>query len=223
MSILKFCKVPSEEVVENYNSAKYTGSKKNMKNPSSEDVEKFRNGIFLASSRTYGEKIIEPIIRNYLNLDKPESNDYDAIDKFKKRFEIKATKVLFKKKIKKNMSFLEKVIHENYNSPTNRLVSFKNCLNSNYFSNIQNVKRDHFDELIYIMMFEDCIKIFTLNVNDIYKGSVPNWSDKHGRYDELGKSGQFSITKNTIEWHLENTLKKTLSWSDVYELVKLKL
>ena len=68
------------------------------------------------------------------------------------------------------------------------------------------------------MLFEDCIKIFESNTEDI--SNIPSWSDKHGRYDALGKSGQFNITKANIEWHLENNLVATLTWGEIYEIAK---
>jgi hypothetical protein len=187
---------------------------------SKNEVMEFRNGIFLASSRTYGETIIEPIIRKLFGLNKPNSADCDSISKKGIRGEIKASKVLSSVKRKKNVSFIDRILLENNSSPINRLVSFKNRLNSEYLSNIQNVKRDHFDELIYVMLFEDCIKIFISDVNNINKKNLPNWCDKHGRYDKLGKSGQFGITKNNIEWHTKNNLKNTLSWEEAYEIAK---
>ena len=72
--------------------------------------------------------------------------------------------------------------------------------------------------LVYVLLFEDCIQIFESNKEDISK--IPNCCEKHGRYDALGKSGQFAITKNNIKWHLENNLVATLTWAQVYEITK---
>ena len=69
-----------------------------------------------------------------------------------------------------------------------------------------------------VMLFEGCIKIFESDKEDI--SNIPNWSDKHGRFDELGKSGQFAIKKNNIKWHLKNNLVSTLTWDEVYESAK---
>lgn len=181
-------------------------------------TEKFRDSVFLASSRTYGETIIEPIIREYLGLTKPNTNDYDAIDDNGIRFELKASKVLTSQKKKKNITFLDKILLEYDNSVINRIIPFEDCVDSKYLSNIQNVKRDHFDQLIYIMLFEDCIKIFISKKENI--NQIPNWCEKHGRYDALGKSGQFGITKGNIEWHIKNNLKATLTWDEVFEITK---
>jgi hypothetical protein len=116
------------------------------------------------------------------------------------------------------MSTVEKVIYENTNDVVNRLIPFKDCFSDDYSSNIQNVKRDHFDQLIYVMLFQDCIKIFISEKKNIC--NIPNWCNKHGRYDEHGKSGQFPINKNNIKWHLENNLVLTLTWNEVYKVAE---
>jgi hypothetical protein len=187
-------------------------------------VEKFRNGVFLASSRTYGEKFIEPIIRQYFNLRESTDNSYDAICPNNLKYEIKASKVLLVNSRKKTSSLFDTILLEGNNYIIDRLVPFNNRTTSNYGSNIQNVKRDHFDKLIYVLLFEDCIKVFITNSTDIVKSSghngFKNWSDKHGRYDMEGKSGQFNITKSNIEWHLKNNLIATLSWNDVCEIAE---
>ena len=182
-----------------------------------------RNGLFLAASRTYGEQYVEPFIRHKYNLVEPSSNDHDGISTDGVKFEIKASKVLrTTKNNKDNKSLLERVLFENSNLEINRLIPFSESTNADYGANIQNVKRDHFDILIYVLLFEDCAKIFFANKNIISSGIFPNWSDKHGRYDALGKSGQFNINKQTIEWHIEHCLKDTvnyLEFSDTYRVL----
>jgi len=181
-------------------------------------IENFRNGIFVASSRTYGEKIIEPIIRKILGLHESNTDENDAVNDNGEFLELKASKVLKATLKKKNLSLVERVLLENDNDELSRLIKFDDCLESKYLSNIQNVKRDHFSELIYVLLFEDCIKIFKSNRKSI--STIPNWCDKHGRYDAEGKSGQFGITKNNIQWHLDRNLTHTLTWNEVYEISK---
>ena len=115
------------------------------------------------------------------------------------------------------MEMWDEVVKE-YNNELNRLVKSDDCYDSKYLSNIQNVKRDHFSKLVYVMLFADCLKIFESDKEDISK--IPNWCPKHGRYDALGKSGQFAIKKNNIKWHLENNLVASLTWDEVYEITK---
>ena len=180
------------------------------------NIKKFRDGMFLAPSRTYGETYMEPIIRNICKLSESTTSENDAKNDNGGAEEIKCTKVLRTKP--KGKSLVERIILESENNVLSRLIPFSDCYNSKYDANIQNVKRDHFSILKYVLLFEDCIKIFEVRQEDISK--IPNWCPKHGRYDALGKSGQFAIKKNNIKWHLENNLVDTLTWAQVYEITK---
>ena len=101
------------------------------------------------------------------------------------------------------------------------MVSFDQHATEDYLANVQNVKRDHFDYLIYVLLFADCVKVFMAHTSSIRKGDFQSWSDKHGRYDELGKSGQFGITRSTIGWHIEHTLKETMDYEEVASIFEL--
>jgi len=185
-------------------------------------VEKLRDGLFLAASRTYGEQYIEPFIRKQYNLSEPGSNDFDAIDKTNNiKYEIKAAKVLRKVKKIKNQSILQRIVEYFERSMLSRKVAFKDRFTIDYDANIQNVKRDHFDYLIYALLFEDCVEVFEISKELIMY--IPHWSDKHGRYDELGKSGQFNITKRSISIHEERYKKDIFTYEhlkQVYEVIK---
>ena len=180
------------------------------------EIETFRDGMFEAPSRTYGETYMEPIIRKFKGLSETSTGENDAENDNGEAEEIKCSKILLTKP--KGKSLVERIILESENNVLTRLIPFANCLTSTYDSNIQNVKRDHFSILKYVLLFEDCIKIFESDKEDISK--IPNWCPKHGRYDALGKSGQFAIKKNNIKWHLENNLVDTLTWDQVYEIAK---
>ena len=182
-------------------------------------VEQFRNGMFLASSRRCGETYMEPILRKFYGWIKSLTKDNDAINAVGKYIEIKCSKVLIE--LLKDPSLTESVILENDNFILKRLIKFADCYDIKYDANIQNIKKHKFDILIYVMLFEDCVKFFETNREDV--SNIPNWCPLHGRYDEPGKSGQFNITKNNIERHLENNLIDTLTWNEVYEIAKVLL
>lgn len=175
---------------------------------------KVRNGLFLAPSRTYGEKYVEPLIRERYNLTKADNNSYDAKDNCGNRYEIKACKVLEALGEIKNAPLIDQITFENDNLPINRLIEFSEAEEAQYYANVQNVKRDHFDYLIYVLLFKDCIKVFKVEKNKVNAEYIPGWSDKHGRYDVPGKSGQFAITKKNIKHHLDNFLIDTISYPE---------
>jgi hypothetical protein len=180
------------------------------------DVKQLRDGMFLAASRPMGETYMEPIVRKNRGLSESDTNENDGVNDKGKSEEIKCARVLSIKP--KTNSFLERIKSESKNSVLTRLISFDDRYTSKYDANIQNIKRDHFSVLKYVLLFKDCIIIFESAVDDIAK--IPNWSGKHGRYDEYGKSGQFSINKNNIKWHLENKLNISLTWEKVYEITE---
>ena len=180
------------------------------------DVKQLRNGMFLAASRTCGESYIEPIVRKNRGLSESDTDENDALNDNGEFEEIKCARVLSIKP--KTNSLLERIKSESENNVLTRLIPFDDCYMSKYDANIQNIKRDHFSVLKYVLLFEDCIKIFESAVDDIAK--IPSWSGGHGRYDEYGKSGQFPITKNNIKWHLKNNLIVSLTWEEVYEITE---
>lgn len=180
-----------------------------------------RDSLFRAASRTYGEQYIEPLIRRKYGFHKPAGNDHDAADSEGIRYEIKASKVMKKRhNLEGSKPLLERILFEEEEALTTRMVPFADATNASYDANIQNVKRDHFDTLIYVLLFSDCVKVFFAPTEDVIKGKFKGWSDKHGLYDQHGKSGQFSIRKTTIDWHLKRYLKDTLDYNELSEIYK---
>ena len=178
-------------------------------------AESIRNGLFLAPSRTYGEKYIEPFIRYKYGLNRAQNASYDAESRSGIKYEIKACKVMKSiRAIQEKNNFLsEQIAYQNNNLATNRIFPFSQAKQKDYDANVQNVKRDHFDYLIYVLLFADCIKVFEIKKELI--STIPGWSDKHGRYDALGKSGQFSINSKRIQYHISHYLKDTISYEEM--------
>jgi hypothetical protein len=189
-------------------------------------AERIRDGLLLAASRTYAEQYVEPFIREKYKLLAPTSGDHDAVSRSGTRYEIKASKVLrstgnrkpTRRDGLKSRSLVERILFEHENHEIGRVVPFSEHLTSDYLANIQNVKRSHFDYLLYVLLFKDCVKVFKAKTSVIKTGSFPSWSDKHGRYDKVGMSGQFPITKTNIQWHLENHLIGTMSYEEITEI-----
>lgn len=174
-----------------------------------------RDGLFLAASRTYGEQYIEPFICARYGFRKGDG-DQDAVDPQGKRYEAKACKVLHASVNRHGTrTLLERIKYEITNVTTNRMVPFAEAKTAKYDANVQNVKRDHFDVLIYVLLFKDFVKIFWADRESIRSGDFRGWSEKHGRYDAHGKSGQFAIKRNTVQWHLDNYLHETVTYEEM--------
>lgn len=180
------------------------------------EAEKIRDGIFLAASRTYGEQYIEPLVRYLYGLLPAENNAYDALDPSSgARYEIKAAKVLRQRTSANGLSVRKRIDLEVENTPLLRMVPYAERYEARYGANIQNVKRDHFDFLLYILLFSDRLSIFKLASVEINRENVPHWSDKHGRYDAFGKSGQFNINRDSIAEHEKKYRVNDLSYADL--------
>lgn len=182
----------------------------------SPEAQKLRDALFLAASRTYAEQYIEPFIRAQYKLDAAFEH-HDAIDpKTGERYEIKAAKVLTSRP-KAALKLLARILAEIKNTEFHRMVPYAERYNARYCANIQNVKRDHFDFLICVLLFSDKVVVFQIAVGKINGASVKGWSEKHGLYDQIGKSGQFNINKNSIVHHESNYAKDAFTYEQLLE------
>ena len=86
---------------------------------------KFRDGMFLAPSRRYGETYMEPIIRKILGLSESPTGENDAVDDNGEFGEIKCSKVSIE--LLKDPSLIKSVILENDNTILKRLIKFADC------------------------------------------------------------------------------------------------
>jgi hypothetical protein len=97
-----------------------------------DDPLSIRDGLFLASSRSYGEQYVEPFIRAKYNLIAAEDDSYDAADSNGVKYEIKSCKALLK--LKKKDTLLERVFFENNNIETKRMISFEEATTAQYLA-----------------------------------------------------------------------------------------
>jgi len=181
-------------------------------------TKKIRDGLFIAASRTYGEQYLEPFIRAKYRLS-PSIGHHDAIDLHTgQRYEIKAAKVLIKHTSDKNL--IKRIVGEIDMTALKRMICYADRYTADYRANIQNVKRDHFDYLIYVLLFCDRVVVFQVPTASINKESVKSWSDKHGLYDQFGKSGQFNINKLSIGHHESNYQRDIFTYEQLKNCYK---
>jgi len=96
------------------------------------------------------------------------------------------------------------------------MVIFPEWKNFSFDCNIQQVKKVEFDVLYYGLFFADCVKIFRIMSEQI--GSQIFYSDKQHK-GNVGE-GQFHINGDTFQIHLDNYLYQTLTYEELYELLK---
>jgi hypothetical protein len=183
------------------------------------DVNTFRDGIFSLRTRRFGS-VAECMIKRIKNLDKAKSLFHDLYDNTSNhKIEVKFSVVLKKSECTVNENTVLKCIEDAV--AENRAVKFADWSNEKFTCNIQQVKRTEFDVLYYGLFFADEIKMFKVMSGDVKtneEGGWMNYSDKQHK-GNLGE-GQFHITEKTLDRHLTTTLFNTISYEQLYELLK---
>ena len=108
-------------------------------------------------------------------------------------------------------------------NPSDRLGSLADIESGDIEVNVQNIKTQTFDILIYILIGIDGFDIYKIT-REIFEEKVKNgeftfWSAKHGSAEKKGKNGQFHINSKNINWHSQFKIDH-LDWVDVAEMAK---
>lgn len=148
-----------------------------------------------AHARELGH-LSENIVKGLLNAKRASTDEYDFVYR-KKRLEVKSSRA--------------------YNHRGNRsLCSFDNLdSDQTYDCNIQHVKRELFDILVYVIYCSDAVLIFRARVDQIDKKNIP-YSDRQQR--NHSGNGQFHINKGTYCRH-KKYLKQIMTYPQVYDLL----
>lgn len=160
------------------------------------NAEQLRNSIF--SLRTRRLDIIGHIILKRLGV--TDNKNFEVRLSTVQR---KATK-LYQENI---LDGLEQSLIEN------RIVNFNNYKDYDFDCNIQQLKLHEFDTLYYGLFFADCLQIFSISAEEIKTRSFVNYSNFQHKGNE--NEGQFHITNGNLSNHVNNFLKKTLTYSEL--------
>ena len=174
----------------------------------------FRDGIFALRTRRFGT-VAEIMIKVLYGLDESGSLAFDKRDtESNARVEVKFSTVM-----KENDDKIreDNVIDQcNKANLANRAMSSADVKTSNFDCNIQQIKRKEFDLLYYGLFFSDRIEIFKMSSDQIL--DCQGYSDKQHRGNE--GEGQFHINQDNIEYHRKNFLVHTLSYEELYKILK---
>lgn len=160
--------------------------------------------------RPFGEKFGEWLISKIEpSLQERQDTSHDAILNDKK-CEIKISRALLKSSSK--LSFTEKLLSDNLRKfvKSNSLDTF-DC-------NIQQVKPNCFDVIIYGVFFDDIIYLFKTDSDTIKNDKKIGYIDKQHR-GNVGE-GQFHIKRNNLQYHIDNFLYKKLKWDELMNIIQ---
>ena len=178
-----------------------------------ENVKRFKEGIFSLNTRRFG-KVAELMIQKLYGLEDPNSNAYDLLTNNNQRVEVKFSKVLKKCPSKIDAKNAMKQILAS--TLERRFLSFEKAKTSNFNCNIQQVKPIEFDWLYYGCFFEDKILICKIHSKELI-GNAEIFYSEHQHRGNVGE-GQFHITDNNIETHLNKYFVTWLTYEDLYQM-----
>lgn len=180
-----------------------------------EEIEKFRDGIFAMNTRRFG-KVAELMIQKIYGLNDSDNLAYDLKAIKGEKIEVKFSTILKKcDETITNENLIDCVISSKLDD---RMLTFEDAKKFKFDSNIQQVKRKEFDLLYYGGFFVDKIMICKMRSSRIAADKRIFYSDKQHR-GNVGE-GQFHITHRTLQEHIDNYLDKWLSYEELYDMFK---
>ena len=182
------------------------------------ETRAFKQGVFLHSPRKFGT-LAEIMATALFDLKPAESGEYDRLDDNGDRVEIKFSRVL--EPIEGSMNEKNCVKQTVDASRGPQAISSSEAKTAGYDCNIQQVKPEKFDTLIYGLFFKDKIEIFKIpssEVADCPKGS-PHQQRGNKTSDDAVNEGQFHITKDTIDYHRTRYKVKTVTYRKLKKIL----
>lgn len=174
------------------------------------EVKTLKTNLLQMAPRPFGEKFGEWVIFELDNtLESRNDGSHDAIYE-KKRVEIKLSRAKFK--FNKKLNFLSSLI----STHTSSFVRSDTL--DNFDCNIQQVKPNCFDILIYGVFFEDIIYIFKTTTAVLLNDKKIGYNDKQHR-GNVGE-GQFHIKRTNLQYHIDNFLYKKLEYMDLIKMIQ---
>lgn len=175
--------------------------------------EQLRDGVFALNTRRFGT-VAEIMIKKLKGLGRAQNLWHDLFDSTAgKRIEVKFSRVGQNLERLTEHNLLECILKE---QGTDRRVRFADWQQHQFLCNIQQVKKTEFDGLYYGMFFDDCIKIFYCEPQDI--DSSIGYGDKQHK-GNTGE-GQFHITEKNLQLHLDRHLVRTLTYTELLRLLQ---
>lgn len=178
------------------------------------DVKTFRDNLFQMNTRRFG-KVAEMIVKNLTDTRFSTNIHHDLNTNFNNgtRIEVKFSRV--EKRHNRTIEDFNVLSVIETEGLSVRLFPFGEWKDHNFDCNIQQIKKNEFDVLVYGLMFADRVIIFMATPEQI--DSNMRYSNKQHKGNE--GEGQFHINPRTLEYHLENHHFVTLSYTDLMKIL----
>tara|TARA_B110000858_G_C17583628_1_gene372360 strand:+ start:66 stop:614 length:549 start_codon:yes stop_codon:yes gene_type:complete len=177
----------------------------------SEEKKLLKENLKVMAPRPFGEKFGEWLVSKIEKNLKPRIDpSHDAMLN-SETCEIKISRAL--EKVSNKLTFNQKLLSENLSKFVNSTSDYK------FDCNIQQVKPNYFDVIIYGTFFNDVIYLFKTDSTTIQTDKNIGYNDKQHR-GNVGE-GQFHIKRNNLQYHIDNFLYKKLTWDELLQIIKL--
>jgi len=171
------------------------------------DAESFRRGLFALPNRRFGT-VAEMLVRRLVAAGDGLSVFHDLYDRATgQRIEVKFSRVCRRHETPVTMETLYACLAD---AAADKAVPFAEWRVHDFDCNIQQIKRDLFDVLVYGLFFSDRIVVFRARAEDIATSAEIGASDPGRTFirfsDKQHKGnvgeGQFHITGQNLGFHL---------------------
>jgi hypothetical protein len=178
--------------------------------------EALREGLFSLHTRRFGT-VAELVVQRLAGLGERHKQFHDLFDDARRlRVEVKFARVLKAHDEPITIENVLTVIEQAKSA--DRLVAFGDVEETAFDCNIQQVKPAEFDVLYYGLCFSDVVVIFRIESQAIAEAGI-GYSDKQHK-GNVGE-GQFHISAENLNTHLERFLYRTLTYEELGELLSV--
>jgi hypothetical protein len=181
------------------------------------EEEHFRNNLILLEGKNFG-KIFEIIVSRLANLEKAGDASHDWYCSLSSsRIEVKAIRAFFSHEKMNDGNLIEMLLE---GSKSKKLVNDKRKKIDQWNGGVCQIKLNCFEFLYYCAVFYDKIYFFITTPEKISNDKKICFSKKQHRN---GNMGQFHLTPQNIDHHIENYLYKQLTYKQLISILKFSL
>ena len=189
-----------------------------MSKKSINNHERFRDGIMRLNGHQFG-RVGEVVVETLMGYTPSGVPEFDLLDTNGQMVEVKTAKVQEGSKKRVNVGNFYDVAM-NY-ARWERLITQQRAVDgeATFACNIQRIKPNLFDRLVYLLFFKDLVEIFAIDGDDL----DPDNPDLGYSSEPSGiglEEGYLRINGKTYGYHNSNHLVQSVSYGDLMKVAK---